>query len=203
MNISFSAEDQEECLRQLHEQTERFGISYFAWCRMKDSAPGSRFPSMEKSFALDIGEADPRRTRHVDCRASPRRDTLHLAPRNKLPPRITSSMVPPIPDPGIKGRVAASLQLRPSAAGRRANVLPRARSSGPRSIARGLRQRKASTPFRNPTPQSATSRTATPFGYRSHSRANCLRRRRRSSCLLRAAPCIRRQTGCRWRRCRT
>ena len=39
MDVSFSAEDREECLRQLHEQTERFGISYLAWCLMTRRRP--------------------------------------------------------------------------------------------------------------------------------------------------------------------
>ncbi|MFC2082520.1 transposase [Candidatus Bipolaricaulota bacterium] len=68
MDVFFSAEDREEYIHQLHEQGERFGVRYLAWCLMTNHVHLIAIPESQSGLAQGIGEAHRRYTRYINFR---------------------------------------------------------------------------------------------------------------------------------------
>ena len=68
MDVFFSDDDRTEYLNHLAEQTERFGVSFLAWCLMSNHVHLIAVPDQETSLARGIGEAHRRYTRYINFR---------------------------------------------------------------------------------------------------------------------------------------
>ncbi len=68
MDVFFSDADRKQYLKHLSEQGARFGVSYLAWCLMRNHVHLIAIPEEEKSLALGIGEAHRRYTRAINFR---------------------------------------------------------------------------------------------------------------------------------------
>lgn len=72
MDIFFSAEDREEYLALLREQSEKAGVHYLAYCLMNNHVHLLAVPEREDSLARAIGEAHRRYTRMINFRENVR-----------------------------------------------------------------------------------------------------------------------------------
>lgn len=68
MDVFFSAEDREEYLNLLHEQSVKVGVRYIAYCLMTNHIHLLAIPEKEDSLARAIGEAHRRYTRMINFR---------------------------------------------------------------------------------------------------------------------------------------
>ncbi len=72
MDVFFSATDREEYLHLLHEQSEKAGIRYLAYCLMTNHIHLLAIPEKPDSLAKGIGEAHRRYTRMINFRENVR-----------------------------------------------------------------------------------------------------------------------------------
>jgi len=68
MDVFFCDEDRRRYLRELAEQSRRFGVRYLAWCLMSNHVHLIAVPETQTSLAKGIGEAHKRYTRRVNRR---------------------------------------------------------------------------------------------------------------------------------------